>query len=479
MKSEKQSTPVSITEIERLLGIGDQAWYRYQVTEGMEAWQRGLELIDQAEHGVARAYLSWQLWERLIRVRLARGWIAEANEALENLERQAEMCAAAYPQLPILTYLWRARVVRRQRDICQAQQFVHEALCMVEGLPPGETKQRILAAAQLEHGITALEVSENHVAISALLQARTLYQQLGGRAGEAHSLMAMGRVYGRMSIPEQAITHYQEADIIFQDTPNDPTVRYLQQLGWGSALSTAERYQEAIVHYQTALDLARRLGSEPYVARCLNNMGVILRRQGKPQEALELYEEALELFRHLHDRFGIAVIVNNMGEVYLDLEDLQKALPALKEALRMGKEVNFRLMLPETHYLLSVAYVLLDRPSTAFDHAEKALQLAEEIGNLTYAGMAYRALGIAAAALERKGRLPAVVPSEGPEAYFTTSMEVLSGMNQRYEQARTLLAWGKYLRESRESTRQAKGESYLKRATQQFDRLQLPVPAFR
>jgi tetratricopeptide (TPR) repeat protein len=481
MKNEEHHTAVSIAAIEQLLETGNQAWARREIEDALDAWQRGLELVDRLpeEDRATQAYLSYRLQSQVLRVWLARGLTTKSTGALDELERHAGACAGIYPQLPVLARLWHARVARRQRDMDRAHQLIHESLHMAERLSPGETKLRTLAAVHLEHGIIALEVSENHVAMSALLQARTLYQQLGDGAGEAQSVMSMGRLYVRMSIPEQAIAQYQEADRLFRDAPSDPAIQYTHHLGWGSAFSTAERYLEAIVHYQAALDLARQLGSEPYLARCLGNVANILRRQGELGRALELYEEALELFRHLHDRYGIAIILNNIGEVYLDLERVHQALPALKEARSLGEAINFRLMLPETNYLLSSAYLLLDRPSTAFDYAEKSLHLAEEIGNLSYAGMAYRGLGVAAAALEKQGRLPPVVPPEGPEAYFITSMEVLAGMNQTYERARTLLAWGKYLRESREPTRRAKGESYLERAAEQFDHLQLPVPSVR
>jgi tetratricopeptide (TPR) repeat protein len=203
---------------------------------------------------------------------------------------------------------------------------------------------------------------------------------------------------------------------------------------------------------------------------------VLLQRQGEAEKALELYQEALERLRRRQDQFGVATVLSNIGEVHLDLENTGEALLMLKKSIRAAEDANYRHILPTTHCLLSIAYLLLDRPSTAFDHAEKGLQLAEEIGNMPYAGMAYRTLGITAAALERQGHLPSIVPSGGPEAYFTTSMEILSGLNFSYEQARTLLAWGTYLRQSHDPTRRAKGESYLKRAAAQFEQLDLPLP---
>lgn len=481
MKSEKQSTTTSTAEIEQLLESGNQAWTRCEVQEALDAWQRGLELVDRLadEDKVAQAYLSCQLWSQLTHVWIARGLISRATDMVERIECQAEVCACAHPELPALAQLWSARVAHLRRDMDEAQRMIREALRMAQDLPAGERKQRALAAIQLGHGIIALELSENQVALNALLQARALYQQLGDRAGEGHSVMVMGRLYEWMGVHKQALAHYQEAEEIFQEGPRNPSVEYTHQLGWGSALNNVERYVEAVVHYQAALDLARQLGSEPYIARCLNNVGVTLQRQGETETSLELYLEARDLFLRLNDRYGLSVNLSNIGEIYLDLGEVQKALAALEESRRIAETINFRIVLPQTHYLFSGAYVLLARHSTAFDHAEKALQLAEEVGNLSFAGIAYRALGIAAAALEREGRLPSIVPPEGPEAYFTSSMEILTGMNQVYERARTLLAWGTYLYESRDPTRKAKGESYLKRAHEQFAQLQLPVPTVR
>lgn len=475
MKNEKQSAPVTVSQIEQLLERGNQAWYHYRVQDALHAWQRGLELADRLpqEHAMAGAHLCCQLWSRVIEVWLARGLISQASEAVENMESQAEVCACAHPELSVLVQMWRARVARSQRDMDRAQKRIYEALRLAQRLPSDEVRQRILAMVHLERGIVALETSENHTAMDAFVQARSLYRQLGDRLGEAHSVMTMGRLYSRMDMPEQAITHYEEADAVFRHVPHDPTIEYIHQLAWGSSLRAAA---DAIVRYQSALDLARQLGSDPYVAHCLNNVGVTLQQQGEAEKALELYEEALELYQGMNDRFGIVISLHNVGEIYLDLRRADEALSALKEVIKTAKSINYRTILPETYRLLSAAHLMLDQSFKAFNYAEKAVHLAEEVGHLPYAGMAYRALGIAAAALERQGRLPPVVPAEGPEAYFATSMEILSGLNNTYERARTLLAWGRYLSESGEPTRQAKGDSYLKRAGEQFDYLQLPEP---
>jgi tetratricopeptide (TPR) repeat protein len=469
----------SIVEIEELLETGNRAWQRCQVQEALDAWQRGLELVDRVpeEKSTASANLSCQLWARLAEVWLARGLLLEAAEAVENVEHQAKACAYTHPELGVLARVWRTRVAQRQRDMDQAQKLVQEAQRMAENLPLGETRQRILALVYLERGNNAVEMSENHEAMSHLLQARTLYQQLNDQEGEGQVLVKMGRIYGQMSILDQSIAYYQQASDIFNTTPCNPVVEHNCLLGWGAALGTAERYAESLERFQAALDLARKLGSEPYVSSCLNNVAVLLRRQGEAEKALELYEEALELAGRLNHQYVLAITLHNIGDVHLELGDAEQAMLNLEKAIQSAEAINYRHMLPDTYSSLSAAYVLLGRPSTAFDHAEKALQLAEEIANLSYAGIAYRALGVAAAALERRGRLPSVVPPEGPEAYFTTSMEILSGMNQTYERTRTLLAWGRYLHEKRERAQRAKSESYLQRAAEQFKRLGLPIPS--
>jgi hypothetical protein len=55
-------------------------------------------------------------------------------------------------------------------------------------------------------------------------------------------------------------------------------------------------------HGQQALTLARQVGDEELIARCLNVLAYNARNQGQVQEALAYGEEALQCYRALEDR---------------------------------------------------------------------------------------------------------------------------------------------------------------------------------
>lgn len=477
MNKENRPVKVSIADVKEALERGNLVWIRCEVQEALDTWQSGLEQADQAVHEdrTELAVLRCRLWARIAEVWLARGLLSEAAQAIGQFAHQAELCAQAQPELRALAHVWQSRIAGRRHNLDEAQERIDEAMRMAETLPLNEAKQQTLAQVYLERGLVAFERSDNQSAMRSVFQARSFYQHLEDRHGEASCVVALGRIYSRTSFLKKAISYFEEANTIFQSIPRDPVLQYLLQLGWGSALGIAERYMEASVHYRSALNLARQLGSDPYVASCLNNIATILQGQGQQDQALKLHEEALGLFRALRNRYGMAVIMNNMGEIYLDLGNASKALALLEEARHLAETIDCRYVLPDIYCLLSAAHLLLKQPSVAFEHAEKALEVARELTNPSNEGAALRALGMAAAALEKQDRLPAGVPPGGPESYFVTSMELLRREDRVYEQARTLQAWGTYLKASDDPLKQAKGESYLQQAADQFKQLGLAL----
>jgi CHAT domain-containing protein/tetratricopeptide (TPR) repeat protein len=100
------------------------------------------------------------------------------------------------------------------------------------------------------------------------------------------------------------------------------------------------RYQEALTHFQRALEISKKSGDIEGVCANLGNVGVVYRHLDKTEDALRYYEQAYVLL----DRPGmkaenVAVIAGNLGELYLTVgrdgdavRCLEKVLPLLRQA---------------------------------------------------------------------------------------------------------------------------------------------------
>jgi Tfp pilus assembly protein PilF len=166
----------------------------------------------------------------------------------------------------------------------------------------------------------------------------------------AHNDLGLALVeQGRL---QEAIGHYQQALQFCSDAQVHNNM--------GFALMRQGRLQEAMGHYQQALQL------RPDYPELHNNMGVALARQGRFQEAMGHYQQALQLrpaYAEAHNNLGIALFRlgqvqeamvhweraleikpdyaeahNNMGNALLKLGDVQKAIEHYEQALRINPD---------------------------------------------------------------------------------------------------------------------------------------------
>jgi tetratricopeptide (TPR) repeat protein len=111
----------------------------------------------------------------------------------------------------------------------------------------------------------------------------------------------------------------------------------------GLLLKNQGKYEEALSYYTEALEGLRRVvGDEhPSTLSSINNMGILLKNQGKYEEALPYYTEALETRRRvLGDEHPSTLrSINNMGVVLNQLGKHEEALPYYTEALEGRRRV--------------------------------------------------------------------------------------------------------------------------------------------
>ena len=95
-------------------------------------------------------------------------------------------------------------------------------------------------------------------------------------------------------------------------------------LNLGNVLCHQEKYDDAILHYKTALRLNPSLA-----ALCNNNLGILYKMTGRLEEAISHFREAVRLNPNLAEAYS------NLGNIYSDKGLLEQALESSHEAVRL------------------------------------------------------------------------------------------------------------------------------------------------
>ena len=182
--------------------------------------------------------------------------------------------------------------------------------------------------------------------------AETLYRTTIARNED--SWMAhinLGILLAKTGRPEEAIAHYQQA---LQLDPND--VDTYSSLGL--LLAETGRTAEALAHYRKGLEI------DPKDAQSHNNLGLLLKDLGRADEALAHYQKAAEA------RPDDANIQYNLGGLLEDMGRADEALAYFQKALELNPKHA------QTHYDLGLLLAKMGRRDEAKSHYRKVLELA-------------------------------------------------------------------------------------------------------
>ncbi len=158
------------------------------------------------------------------------------------------------------------------------------------------------------------------------------------------------------------------------------------QLSLGELQWRQERPDQAIDHYNRALDLTRRCGWREGEASSLNNLGAVYGDLGQLSAAIDHYQRSLNVNQQTGFLGGQAANHSGLGIAYWQLGRLAPALEQHTQALAQARKLGSRSS--ESTDLVNLAEVLhaVGQPDHALNQLDQAIRLYRDAG---YGGEAY------------------------------------------------------------------------------------------
>lgn len=98
------------------------------------------------------------------------------------------------------------------------------------------------------------------------------------------------------------------------------------------------KFPESLTEHMKSLNYYRQVVDTFGTLRCLNNLGVVLRKLNHEQEAMKYYLEALKMARSINNEKNIAISLNGIGNVFVNIEQYDKAMIYFREALALERK---------------------------------------------------------------------------------------------------------------------------------------------
>ncbi|CAF3464339.1 unnamed protein product [Rotaria sp. Silwood1] len=149
---------------------------------------------------------------------------------------------------------------------------------------------------------------------------------------------AYGKFLALMSNFESSIAYYRQ---VLSQMPNQLQLSEIDLAtihnDFAYAYRDSHRYQEALKHYQKALEIRQKLGPahEEDLATTYSDFGWLLMNMGDTQKALDFHQRALNIRERIlgHNNVDTAMSYNCIGLVAAKTGDFDRALTCLEEAL--------------------------------------------------------------------------------------------------------------------------------------------------
>ena len=191
-----------------------------------------------------------------------------------------------------------------------------------------------LAAALTVLGPAHLRAGEYEASAQCLLEAVSLYEQMGLRLESTVPLINLGLLSSRQEMYDQSRQYYQRAVAIYTDVGYTlGLIRCLSNLG--STYPGKARVAQAVAYYEQAYQIAVESNNQFWIGIILSNMGDCAFVAGDPYEAKAKFAAGLAIFRELGEMRWVTVALADSSFVYIALGELSTAAAHLGESLAL------------------------------------------------------------------------------------------------------------------------------------------------
>jgi DNA-binding SARP family transcriptional activator/tetratricopeptide (TPR) repeat protein len=216
--------------------------------------------------------------------------------------------------------------------------------------------------------------------LGALRRALELYRRAGDRGGEVRTLGNLGVVHERLGHYGKALDHLGQALALYR-AAGDRGGEASALLNLGIVHGRTGGYGVAADHLRQALALFRETGNRGSEARALVNLAIADGRMGRLDEALDRHRQALALFRETGNRDQEGYPLNDMGAIFRRQGRYGLALDHHRQALALFRRSGNRTGEAETLNDLGMTLRAGGRAADALAHHRDSLALAGQLGD--------------------------------------------------------------------------------------------------
>lgn len=242
-------------------------------------------------------------------------------------------------------------------------------------------------------GRTYERLNHYEKAFETYKQALALAQQHKEEDVRAELLSSIGSVLGKWQRWDEALDYLDQSQKAY-GALGDVLGQAQTLRRRGAIFGRQGDYAGAQEAFETALEVGKKAEDQSLIAAVSNNLAVLATIRGDLDEAVVQYESCLEMYEALGKEQGLAGACHNLGMTHADRKDWGAAMDCFERGFEIAQKIGDLTLMANIH--LHMAEVLLAMGNTMMVPmcCARALDIYRKLSNRSGEADAYRLLGL-------------------------------------------------------------------------------------
>lgn len=309
-------------------------------------------------------------------------------ETLEEIETEIDNIRAAWiwaiensKELEIQNALHVLAIFYEVRGLLkEAVEVFTNARSDLATIPESPSSRELIGHILIKIGRFTCQLGLTSNAEEALQQSHDIFKSLDDKSGLAiwndyYGLLA--HYYGEF---QNAQMHYESA-IDYYDSQGKlaSSGSALNRLGF--AMHMQGDYEQAKILYEKSMSIPQEFQSPMLKAKNLNNLGLVSYALGKNEQAKSQYRESMEIYQKIQFKWGLLSCYNNLGLVLDAEKDFESARAHYRVGIELAKETGQKTVLAGLLNNLGLVEANSGDWKAAYPLLKKSLALKYELGD--------------------------------------------------------------------------------------------------
>ncbi len=141
------------------------------------------------------------------------------------------------------------------------------------------------------------------------------------------------------------------------------------------------KYDSAIIMYDSALFMAKKLGLKADQGNIYNNYSIVYSIMGQLELSLEYCMKALGAFEEINDSASMAKVYNSLGSRYSEMGMNDQAIAYYQKAILLNEKFKEHKSLAKNYGNIGTVYSELDEHESALEYYTKAYMIQKDLNN--------------------------------------------------------------------------------------------------